>query len=116
MNSQFSNASTFLLREPIFSSENNCLYKAILINLEISSYFHYEIRQFIVKCIKENSKNLINPTITEEKLLNRKNNILYDDNYGEDIELYIISNYLDINMVILNQQYIVKKIFQNNEN
>ena len=85
-------------------------------NLEISSYFHYELRQFIVKCIEENSKNLINPIITEEELLRRKNNILKEDNYGEDIDLFIISNYLDINLVIMNEQFIFKKIFYNNNN
>ena len=54
LNSQFISATNFLIREPVFSSSNNCLYKAIIINLEISSYFHYELRQFISVYIDEN--------------------------------------------------------------
>ncbi len=114
INSCFKNAGTLLNREPIFSSANNCLFKAILVNLEVSSYLHYELRQFIVKCIDENMKNLTNNVITEEILLKRKNEILEKNEAGQDIDIYIIANYLNINVVILNQNYIVKKIIQIN--
>ena len=116
INSQFINATTFLKREPVFSTHNNCLYKAILTNLEISSFFHLELRQFIVKFIEERKEHLLNCNITEEELIDRKNNILKDENVGTDIDLIIVGNYLEINIVILNNDYIVKKIFYNNDN
>ncbi len=68
INAQFTNATTFLMREPVFSSSNNCLYKAILINLEISSYFHLELRQFISFYIYEYLSKLKNEQISEDIL------------------------------------------------
>ncbi len=53
-----------LKRILIFSFSNNCLYKVILENLKISSYFYMELKQFLSKYIEENIDKLKNQQIS----------------------------------------------------
>ena len=60
----------------IISKSNECLYKSILFNLEISVAFTYELKQFIAKYIVDKVGELPSKVYNKDILLNRKDEIL----------------------------------------
>ena len=101
------------IRVPIFSKQNNCVYKSILTHLEINTNYSTALKQFLVKYIDDNIDFL--KKYDKEILLKHKQDLLEKDKKGSDLDLYICATYLDMNCVILNEQFIVEKIFDDNK-
>ena len=71
------------------------------------------MKQFFAKYIEDNIDFL--KKYDKEILLKHKQDLLEKDKKGSDLDLYICATYLDMNCVILNEQFIVEKIFDDNK-
>ena len=103
------NAHLLLKRIPIFTTLGSCLFKSILLNIEISSFLYIELKQFLSKYIHENLNKLVNDEITVEVLNKRKIELLEENIRGNDIDFYLISSILNINFVLLNENNVAVK-------
>ena len=99
----------------IISKSIECLYKSILFNLEISVAFTYELKQFIDKYIIDKVNELQSKVYNKDILLNRKDEILSKDVYCSVIDMYVISHYLKINLIIVDEKMIIQNIIGDNE-
>jgi len=67
------------------------------------------LKQFFAKYIEDNIDFL--KKYDKEILLKHKQDLLEKDEKGSDLDLYICASYLDMRCVILNENFIVVKIF-----
>ena len=96
-------------RIPIFSSKNDCLFISILKNLELPTVFVKEIKVFLSKYTEENLSDIATEDFTIDRLRKRVEELKNDEILGEDIDLFILSYYLNVNFIIVDEEYIILK-------